>query len=95
MIDVDFLEERDMKVVHEQSRNTPVKGSFDVVVLGGGSAGASVAIAAARTGVNAALIERYGYMGGQATGGLVIVLCGLTDGKRRIIKVSAKRRSMK
>lgn len=75
-----------MKVVHEQSRNTPVKGSFDVVVLGGGPAGASAAIAAARTGVSAALIERYGYMGGQATGGLVIVLCGLTDGKRRIIK---------
>jgi hypothetical protein len=75
-----------MKTVLEQSRNIPVKGNFDVVVIGGGPAGASAAIAAARTGVSVALIERYGYMGGQATGGLVIVLCGLTDSKRQIIK---------
>ncbi len=64
----------------------PLKGNFDVVVVGGGPAGVSAAVAAAKTGVNVALIERYGYLGGQATGGLVIVLCGLTDGKKQIIK---------
>ena len=77
-----------MKTVYEQSRNVPIKGDFDVVVIGGGPAGASAAIAAARTGVSVALIERYGHLGGQATGGLVIVICGLTDGKRQIIKYS-------
>jgi hypothetical protein len=75
-----------MKTVYEQGRDIPVKGSFDVVVMGGGPAGVSAAVAAAKTGVNVALIERYGYLGGQATGGLVIKLCGLTHARRRIIK---------
>jgi len=75
-----------MKTVYEQSKSVPIKGSFDVVVMGGGPAGVSAAIAAARTGVNVALLERYGHLGGLASGGLVIVLCGLTDGKKQIIK---------
>ncbi len=57
---------------------------YDVVVLGGGPAGVSAAVSAARTGAKTAIIERYGYLGGQATGGLVILIVGLTDGKNRI-----------
>lgn len=72
--------------IFEECKEIPVKGSFDVVVMGGGPSGVSAAIAAARMGVNVALIERYGYLGGQATGGLVIALCGLSDGKEQIIK---------
>jgi len=59
---------------------------YDVVVLGGGPAGVSAAVSAARTGAKTAIIERYGYLGGQTTGGLVILIVGLTDGKKRIIK---------
>ncbi|OGI04828.1 MAG: hypothetical protein A2Y25_04380 [Candidatus Melainabacteria bacterium GWF2_37_15] len=61
-------------------------GEYDVIVLGGGPTGVSAAISAAKTGARTAIVERYGYLGGQATGGLVILLVGLTNGKERIIK---------
>ncbi len=72
--------------IKEASRNIPVIKEYDVAVLGGGPSGVSAAISAARTGAETALIERYGYPGGQATGGLVILIVGLTDGKNPIIK---------
>lgn len=64
----------------------PVVAEFDVVVLGGGPAGISAAVSSSRAGARTGIVERYGYLGGQATGGLVILLVGLTDGKQRIIK---------
>ena len=75
-----------MKKLSEPNMEIPIIHSLDVVVLGGGPAGVSAAISAARMGVDVTLIERYGHLGGQATGGLVIVLCGLTDGKNQVIK---------
>ena len=39
----------------------------DVVVVGGGTAGFIAATAAARTGANTILVERYGYLGGCST----------------------------
>ena len=39
-------------------------GEYDVVVVGGGVAGCSAAIAAARAGANTILIERFGILGG-------------------------------
>lgn len=39
----------------------------DVIVVGSGSAGASAAIAAARSGANTILVERFGFMGGTST----------------------------
>lgn len=54
----------------------PVIADVDVLVVGGGPAGVSAAVCAARQGVSTMLVERYGYLGGLATGGLVI---GLDD----------------
>jgi hypothetical protein len=51
--------------------------SYDVVVVGGGSAGLAAALAAARAGARTALLERYGFLGGMATGGMVGTICGL------------------
>jgi hypothetical protein len=44
---------------------------YDVVVVGGGPGGCAAAVAAARNGAKVALIERYGFLGGMATAGLV------------------------
>lgn len=43
----------------------------DVVVCGGGIAGAMAAVAAARAGASVVLVERYGFLGGNATAGAV------------------------
>ena len=51
--------------------------SYDVVVVGGGAAGLAAAVAAARSGARTALVERYGFLGGMATAGMVSTVCGL------------------
>ena len=45
--------------------------SSQVVVAGGGPAGLGAAVAAARAGAEVLLVERYGFLGGMATAGLV------------------------
>jgi hypothetical protein len=63
------------KVYIETQNTLPVYDECDILVVGGGSAGHSAAIAAARAGAkNIILMERYGYMGGDATGGYVIMV---------------------
>lgn len=52
----------------------------DVLVVGGGSAGVGAAIAAARNGAGTILMERFGYLGGLATGGLVLCIMPMSDG---------------
>lgn len=46
---------------------------YDLIVIGGGTAGCICAIAAARSGLEVAIIERNSYLGGMSTG------CGLTE----------------
>ena len=56
-------------------------GSCDVLVAGGGIAGTMAAIASARAGANTVLLERYGFLGGIATGWGQICFCGDTAGQ--------------
>jgi 2-polyprenyl-6-methoxyphenol hydroxylase-like FAD-dependent oxidoreductase len=72
-----------IRVVREPPRSTPVKAETEVLVIGGGSAGVSAAVAAARNGADVILVERLGYLGGLATGGLIILLLTLDDGRGR------------
>jgi hypothetical protein len=59
----------------------PVVARPDVLVVGGGSAGMAAAVAAARNGADTLLIERFSYSGGLATGGMIILLLTLDDGR--------------
>lgn len=68
-----------------QVKNVPVIAQYDIVVCGGGPAGFTAAIAAARGGARTALIERYGFLGGMATAGLVAPISVFNyNGKRMI-----------
>jgi hypothetical protein len=64
----------------EVARTTPVVGESDVLVIGGGPAGVSAAVAAARSGARVTLVERYPYLGGMASGGMVLVLDDMVNG---------------
>lgn len=57
--------------VTEPQRQIEVKENVDVLVVGGGPGGVPAAIAAARQGMSVLIIERYGFLGGLATSGLM------------------------
>jgi hypothetical protein len=61
------------KTIYEPAREINVYSEADVVVVGAGPAGVTAAITAAREGANTILVERYGHLGGMATGGLVLM----------------------
>ncbi len=69
-----------MRWITEAERKVPVVDEVDILVCGGGVAGVATAIAAARNGAKVLLIERYGFLGGLATGGLVITTPPLNNG---------------
>lgn len=60
--------------IREQTRDVPVVDRSDVVVVGGGPSGIATAVSAARNGASVTLLERYPYLGGLASGGMVLVL---------------------
>jgi len=63
----------------EPARDIPVYHNCDVLVVGGGPAGTAAALAAARTGADVVMLERYNHLGGLSTGGVVIWIDRMTD----------------
>ncbi|MDZ7619762.1 MAG: FAD-dependent oxidoreductase [Patescibacteria group bacterium] len=64
----------DGKVIQPE-RELPLLHETDILVVGGGPAGVAAAVAARRTtGAKVTLVERYGHLGGQWTGGLVLIV---------------------
>jgi ribulose 1,5-bisphosphate synthetase/thiazole synthase len=74
-----------MSWIVEPERKTPAILEADVLVCGGGFAGVAAAVCAARQGVRVLLLERYGFLGGLVTGGLVITTPPLDNGINREI----------
>ena len=62
------------------AQDVPVWYRTQVLVVGGGASGLAAAVSAARLGADVTLLERNGYLGGLATGGLVILLLTMDDG---------------
>jgi len=67
---------------HGKRTDSTIRVSYDVVVVGGGMAGMTAALAAAQNGAKALLVERHPYCGGAFTAGMVIHMCGLVDHRR-------------
>lgn len=57
----------------------PVTADYDVIVCGGGTSGLPAAVAAARTGANVAIVERYGFLGGNAAYSIMPCWHGLEE----------------
>jgi FAD-dependent oxidoreductase family protein len=69
------------ELISEAAGSAPVVARSDVVVVGGGPAGFAAAVAAKREGCSVTLIERYPYLGGLASGGMVLVLDDMNNGQ--------------
>ncbi|MBN2076189.1 MAG: FAD-dependent oxidoreductase [Dehalococcoidales bacterium] len=68
------------RYIKEPGQDIKVLTEAEVVVVGGGPGGHSAAVAAARNGAKTVLVERYGHLGGMATGGIVIQIPHMSDG---------------
>jgi hypothetical protein len=74
-----------LRTLREPAREVPVLHETDVLVVGGGPAGTTAAIAAARRGARVMLAERYNHLGGLSTGGLVIWIDRMTDWSGKLV----------
>ena len=68
-------------------RDIPVlDSSYELIVAGGGPAGAAAAITAGRKGAKVLLIEAMGCLGGMGTSGLVTAFDPMADGEKRLVQ---------
>lgn len=82
-----------MKSYIENTKTIPIKGEYDVIVVGSGPAGVSAAIAAARNGASTLILEYNNAIGGISTSGLMSHFTGSVNSKlyTEILQRSAER----
>src|ERR1700752_3165502 len=73
--------------IQDPGSGVGIPAEADLVVVGGGPAGLSAAIGAARNGARVSLLERYNHLGGLASGGMVLVLDDMWDSHLQEISV--------
>ena len=74
-----------------KEQEIPIRYKSELVVIGGGPSGVAAAVSASSLGVKTIIVERNGFLGGQATGGLVIYLPNVKDGKKVLVKGFCKK----
>lgn len=67
------------------TQEIPLRGSYDVVVCGGGVAGVGAALSARRAGKRVLLLEKSLFLGGLATLGLINFFVPMCNGRGRQI----------
>ena len=72
------------KSVRLSPREAMLAGDADVLVVGGGPAGLGAAVGAAGAGADVILAERYGFLGGNATAGLVMPMMSFYNEARAV-----------
>ncbi len=68
-------------MIHEQARDLPIGGEYDVIVAGSGPAGVSAAIMAGRQGMRVLLLEWNNAVGGISTSGMMSHFTGSVHSK--------------
>ena len=71
--------EQQTKQAYGEKLATPIVGHAQVIVAGGGPSGFIAALAAARSGADTLLIERYPFLGGTGTAGLMTAYNGFRN----------------
>lgn len=66
-------------------RALPFGRNYDVAVAGGGPGGIGAAVGAAKCGARVLVIERYGFLGGMATAGMVNPFMSWFAGRKQLI----------
>ena len=66
---------QELPTIKEEARSLPVLGEYDVVVVGGGTAGAPAGVGAARQGAKTLVIEYLCGLGGVSTTGYISRYC--------------------
>src|SRR4051794_33446510 len=66
-----FKQPEHPKMMPLPPRQAPLIAEPDVLVVGGGPAGMGASVGAARAGANVFLVERWGFLGGNPTAGLM------------------------